>query len=47
MNPTAENIAIIIWQLIRAKLDSALDLKILLYETDRNIVEYDGMVIKK
>jgi len=40
LNPTAENIAIVIYQLLRAKLDKDLDLKIRLYETERNFVEY-------
>ena len=40
VNPTAENIAIVIYDLLRAKLDSGLELKIKLYETERNFVEY-------
>lgn len=40
LNPTAENIAIVIYRLLRARLDKALDLKIRLYETERNFVEY-------
>ena len=40
LNPTAENIVIVIWQILRAKIDSKLDLKITLYETERNFVEY-------
>lgn len=40
LNPTAENIAVVIYQLLRAKLDKDLDLKIRLYETERNFVEY-------
>ena len=40
LNPTAENIVIVIYNLIRAKLDNTLDLKITLYETERNYVEY-------
>ncbi len=40
LNPTAENIAIVIHDLIRTKLPSHLDLKITLYETERNFVEY-------
>ena len=41
-NPTAENIVILIWNKIRAKLASDLELKVKLYETPRNFVEYDG-----
>jgi 6-pyruvoyltetrahydropterin/6-carboxytetrahydropterin synthase len=40
LNPTAENIAIVIWKILRPKIDSSLDLKITLYETERNFVEY-------
>ena len=40
LNPTAENIAQVIWNILRAKIDPTLDLKITLYETERNIVEY-------
>jgi 6-pyruvoyltetrahydropterin/6-carboxytetrahydropterin synthase len=40
LNPTAENIAIVIYEILRKKIDPALDLKIRLYETDRNYVEY-------
>jgi len=40
LNPTAENIAIVIYELLRKKIDSKLDLQIRLYETPRNYVEY-------
>lgn len=40
LNPTAENIARIIWELLRPEINSALDLSIKLYETERNYVEY-------
>ncbi len=40
LNPTAENIAIVIYNLLRPKLDKELELKIKLYETERNFVEY-------
>lgn len=40
INPTAENIAIVIYNLLKPKLDEDLELKILLYETERNFVEY-------
>jgi 6-pyruvoyltetrahydropterin/6-carboxytetrahydropterin synthase len=42
LNPTAENIAVVIWNLIREKLHSNLTLTIRLYETERNFVEYSG-----
>ncbi|CAN5528812.1 6-carboxytetrahydropterin synthase [soil metagenome] len=40
LNPTAENIAVVIWNKLREKIDSSYDLKVILYETERNYVEY-------
>jgi 6-pyruvoyltetrahydropterin/6-carboxytetrahydropterin synthase len=40
MIPTAENIAIVIWNILRDKINPNLHLKITLYETERNFVEY-------
>jgi 6-pyruvoyltetrahydropterin/6-carboxytetrahydropterin synthase len=40
LNPTAENIVIVIWNILREKIDQSLDLKVTLYETERNFVEY-------
>ena len=40
LNPTAENIAFVIYEKLRLKLDQKFDLKIKLYETKRNIVIY-------
>lgn len=40
LNPTAENIARVIYDLLRPKINSEFDLKIRLYETERNFVEY-------
>ena len=40
LNPTAENIAIVIYDLLRPHIDPRFDLKIRLYETERNFVEY-------
>lgn len=42
LNPTAENIAVVIWQKLRRRLDSHLALSVRLYETPRNFVEYSG-----
>ncbi|MEO6304463.1 MAG: 6-carboxytetrahydropterin synthase [Bacteroidia bacterium] len=39
-NPTAENIAVVIWNILRQKIDIKYELKIILYETERNFVEY-------
>ena len=40
LNPTAENIAVVIWKILRQKIDNRFELKIKLYETERNFVEY-------
>ena len=40
LNPTAENIAIVIYNLVRPDIDEKFDLRITLYETPRNYVEY-------
>ena len=40
--PTAENISIYIYNKIKSRLDSNLDLEITLYETPRNFVKYSG-----
>ena len=40
LNPTAENIAIVIYNILREKIDQKLDMQIRLYETPRNFVEY-------
>lgn len=40
LNPTAENIAIVIYNLLREAIETKYDLQIRLYETPRNFVEY-------
>jgi 6-pyruvoyltetrahydropterin/6-carboxytetrahydropterin synthase len=40
LNPTAENIAIVIYHILRDKIDTKLDLQVRLYETERNFVDY-------
>ena len=42
LNPTAENIVIVIYNKIRPRLDTLLDLEVVLYETPRNFVTYSG-----
>jgi 6-pyruvoyltetrahydropterin/6-carboxytetrahydropterin synthase len=41
-NPTAENIAIVIYELLLPHIDPRHELGIRLYETERNFVEYPG-----
>ncbi|MEO8853651.1 MAG: 6-carboxytetrahydropterin synthase [Ginsengibacter sp.] len=40
LNPTVENIAIVIYNILRNKVDEKLDMQIRLYETERNYAEY-------
>lgn len=42
LNPTAENIAVVCWNLIRPKIDDDKNLSVVLYETPRNFVEFHG-----
>lgn len=42
LNPTAENIAVVIWNKLRKHIKSDLDLEVVLYETPRNFVTYKG-----
>ncbi len=40
LNPSAENIAIVIYNILRQKIDMKFDLQVRLYETERNFVDY-------
>jgi 6-pyruvoyltetrahydropterin/6-carboxytetrahydropterin synthase len=40
VNPTAENICIAIYNILREKIDKRLEMQVRLYETERNFVEY-------
>lgn len=40
LNPTAENIAVVIYEILREKIDEKLEIQIRLYETPRNFVEF-------
>ncbi|WP_406683385.1 6-carboxytetrahydropterin synthase [Seonamhaeicola sp. MEBiC1930] len=42
LNPTAENISVVIYNKIKPKINPSLDLEITLYETPRNFVTYSG-----
>ncbi|MEN9336554.1 MAG: putative 6-pyruvoyltetrahydrobiopterin synthase [Bacteroidota bacterium] len=42
LNPTAENIAVVIWNKLRPHITMDKDLEIVLYETPRNFVTYKG-----
>ena len=42
LNPTAENIAVVIWNKLRPHLKRELELKVVLHETARNFVEFEG-----
>ena len=47
LNPTAENISVVIWNKLRPKIEKELELSITLYETPRNFVTYYGDMMKK
>jgi 6-pyruvoyltetrahydropterin/6-carboxytetrahydropterin synthase len=40
LNPTAENIVVVIYNLLRPHIGDQFDLQVRLYETPRNFVEY-------
>lgn len=42
LNPTAENIAVVIWGKLRKRIDAAMEIEVILYETPRNFVSYKG-----
>lgn len=42
LNPTAENIVVVIWNKIRKRIRSDFELEVVLYETPRNFVTYKG-----
>jgi 6-pyruvoyltetrahydropterin/6-carboxytetrahydropterin synthase len=42
LNPTTENFAVIIWRILRGQIDAKYELNVVLYETERNYVEYGG-----
>jgi 6-pyruvoyltetrahydropterin/6-carboxytetrahydropterin synthase len=42
LNPTSENIAAVIYRLMRQAMDKKYELSITLWETDNNIVYFDG-----
>lgn len=43
LNPTAENIAVVIWKKLRPHIKKQNDLEVVLYETPRNFVTYTGV----
>ncbi|MFT5252916.1 MAG: 6-pyruvoyltetrahydropterin/6-carboxytetrahydropterin synthase [Flavobacteriales bacterium] len=43
LNPTAENIVVVIWNKLRKKIEKKYDLEVVLYETPRNFVTYKGL----
>jgi 6-pyruvoyltetrahydropterin/6-carboxytetrahydropterin synthase len=42
LNPTSENIVVVIWNKLRKKIDKKHELSVTLYETPRNFVSYSG-----
>ncbi|MDA7558125.1 6-carboxytetrahydropterin synthase [Flavobacteriaceae bacterium] len=43
LNPTAENIVVVIYDKLKHKIKDSLDLEVTLYETPRNFVSYSGL----
>ena len=43
LNPTAENIAVVIWNKLRNHIPTHLELEVELFETERNSVIFSGM----
>ena len=42
LNPTAENIVVVIWNKMRKRIKAEFDIEVVLYETPRNFVTYKG-----
>jgi len=42
LNPTVENIAVVIWNKLRKRIDEKFEISVKLYETPRNFVIYTG-----
>ena len=42
LNPTAENIAVVIWNKLRNHINASMELEVVFYETPRNFVTYKG-----
>tara|TARA_R110000772_G_scaffold154044_2_gene265006 strand:+ start:116 stop:526 length:411 start_codon:yes stop_codon:yes gene_type:complete len=42
LNPTVENISVVIWNKIRTRIDTKYGISVKLYETPRNFVIYTG-----
>lgn len=43
LNPSAENIVVVIYTILREKIEPRFDLQVRLYETERNFVEYPAI----
>lgn len=43
LNPTTENITILIYNILRSEIDTTLDLQVRLYETPKNFAEYPAL----
>lgn len=43
LKPSAENIAVVIWNILRSKLETKFSLSVKLWETENNVVEYNGI----
>jgi len=43
LKPSAENIAAVIWNILRLKINAEFGLSVKLWETENNVVEYNGI----
>ena len=43
LNPTAENMVVVIYDKLKRKINDSLELEVTLYETPRNFVSYSGL----
>jgi 6-pyruvoyltetrahydropterin/6-carboxytetrahydropterin synthase len=43
LKPSAENIAVVIWNILRSKIDAKFSISVKLWETENNVVEYSGI----
>jgi 6-pyruvoyltetrahydropterin/6-carboxytetrahydropterin synthase len=43
LKPSAENIAVVIWNILRSKIDTKFSISVKLWETENNVVEYNGI----
>ena len=43
LKPSAENIAVVVWNILRSKIDAKYSISVKLWETENNVVEFNGI----